>query len=172
MCRRSVGVHGRVRIVQSNGFGIFFDGLLRARTRHARGERERERTAMMNPSSVDGSRCVFVNANWKARQRKRERKRERERERERDVTARKRMRANRIFVPLHTARSYTERSRLLCIAARSARRRMPYAFFFVFDNGVTHFRRQEKCSKSANTECKKMPLYYVSICECIQLHRG
>ena len=84
MCRRSVGVYGRVRIVQSNGFGIFFDGLLRARTRHARGERERERererTAMMNPSSVDGSRCVFVNANWKARQRKRERERERERE--------------------------------------------------------------------------------------------
>ena len=168
MCRRSVGVHGRVRIVQSNGFGIFFDGLLRARTRHARGERER--TAMMNPSSVDGSRCVFVNANWKARQRKRERERcESEKKDARGARTRWR---NRIFVPLRTARSYTERSRLLCIAARSARRRMPYAFFFVFDNGVTHFRRQEKCSKSANTECKKMPLYYVSICECIQLHGG
>ena len=57
MCRRSVGVHGRVRIVQSNGFRIFFDGLLRTRAR-ARGERER--TATIHPSSVDkgGSRYV------------------------------------------------------------------------------------------------------------------
>ena len=107
-----------------------------ART-HARGrrERERERTAMIHPSS-DRQRfrdmCVFVNANWKAFQERRE-KRDGENE-EREKFSRENR--NRIVVPLRTARSYTERSRLLCIAARSVRRRMPScaAFFVVFED--------------------------------------
>jgi hypothetical protein len=131
MCGCPVGVRRRVRAVERNRFGVFFDGLLsrclsKSTNASARNERERE--------SVYYERARAFRILEKSIKRRKKEKNKERKKKEREHTKKKHASARVYFVrsPLRTARSYTERSRLLCTGPRFVPPELPFFFSKIF----------------------------------------